>query len=137
MKSFKKSILAAGLALAVVTTIGGVAVFAAVNAPKSFNDIPFAGSYVTAKSEMYYNTAYAYTSYGNYADSLSVESTYLYWDNLHGTYGTQVKRAGHYKSARVEFSAPAGCKSINISSTHKVAKNYQTWTAYTFDDKET
>ena len=85
---------------------------------------------------MKYNTAFAYTSYGSYADSLSVVSTYTYWDNMRGMYGTQVKSSGHYNYARVDFTAPRNCKSVNISSSHRVARNHQVWTADTFDDKE-
>ena len=136
MKSFKKSILAAGLALAVVTTIGGVAVFAAVNPPEVTSPSTIAGYYVTGKSDMKYNYAYAYTSYGGYADTLMVESTYRYWDNLHGISGTMYKKTSHYKSAYVDFTAPAGCTSINISSKHYLSKSGQHWDAKTFDDKQ-
>ena len=122
MKSFKKSILAAGLALAVVTTIGGVAVFAA-GLPQP----------VTEPSTL---CGYASTYYGGNSASVYVESTYRYWDNLRGIPGTMVKTTGHYKNARVEFNAPAGCKSVSISSTHNVYKNNQHWDATTFDDKE-
>ena len=136
MKSFKKSILAAGLALAVVTTIGGVAVFAAGIPAPTTEPSTLCGYGVSGRSDMLYNTAYVSTYYGGNSASVYVKSTYKYWDNLHGVPGTMVKTTSHYKNARVDFSAPAGCKSVNISSTHNVYKNNQHWDAETFDDKE-
>jgi len=136
MKSFKKSILAAGLALAVVTTIGGVAVFAAGLPQPVTEPSTLCGYGISGRSDMLYNTAYASTYYGGNSASVYVESTYRYWDNLRGIPGTMVKTTGHYKNARVEFNAPAGCKSVSISSTHNVYKNNQHWDATTFDDKE-
>lgn len=136
MKSFTKRILAAGLALAVVTGVSGAAVFADSSAPQTTDPSTLCGAGVSGKSDMKYNTAFAYTSYGSYADSLSVVSTYTYWDNMRGMYGTQVKSSGHYNYARVDFTAPRNCKSVNISSSHRVARNHQVWTADTFDDKE-
>ena len=64
MKSFKKSILAAGLALAVVTTIGGVAVFAAGLPQPVTEPSTLCGYGVSGRSDMLYNTAYASTYYG-------------------------------------------------------------------------
>ena len=135
MKSFKKSILAAGLAMAVITTIGGATVYAA-NPPQSYVNLPFAGSYINAKSDIKYNTGNAYTSYGTYADTVTVSSTYRYCNTSTGQSGFKTNSRGGPKSASVDFEAPNGCKSVSISSSHKVARNWQTWTASTFDDKE-
>ena len=124
MKSFKKRILAAGLALAVVASIGGATVFASIYSPQTTDPSTICGYGVTGKSDVKYNTAYAYTSYGGYADTVSVESTYIYYDN------------GHYRSARVEFTVPAGCTSISISSNHYLSKGGQRWYAETYDNNQ-
>ena len=136
MKSFKKRILAAGLALAVVASIGGATVFASIYSPQATDPSTICGYGVTGKSDVKYNTAYAYTSYGGYADTVSVESTYIYYDNVHRIHKTETKRNGHYRSARVEFTVPAGCTSISISSNHYLSKGGQRWYAETYDNNQ-
>ena len=131
MKSFKKSVLALGLAAAVIAAIGGANVFAAQTQTATVG-----GYGVYCKSDIKYRTATAFTEYGSYADTLSVESRYNYCNTTTGKGGSKSNGTGHYKRASLSFSAPTGCKSVSISSTHRVSAGGQNWHASTFDDKE-
>ena len=131
MKSLKKSILAVGLAVAVITAIGGANVFAA---PQTQSAI-VAGYGVYCKSDIKYRTATAFTEYGYYA-SVSVESRYNYCKTSNGEGGHKNNGTGSNKRAALSFSAPSGCKSVSISSTHRLTAGGQNWSTSTFDDKE-
>ena len=123
MKSFKKSILALGLALGVLAGMGGAAVNAA---PTQYGSL--AGVSVVGKSDITYNKGTAYTTCGGYGGSVSVSSTYYYCKTSDGT--------SAHKGAGVSFSAPTGWTSISISSSHKFYYSGQLWSTSTFDDKE-
>ena len=131
MKSLKKSILAVGLAVAVITAIGGANVFAA---PQTQSAI-VAGYGVYCRSDIKYGSATAYTEYGSYA-TVSVESRYNYCKTSYGEGGHKNNGTGSNKRAALSFSAPSGCKSVSISSTHRLTAGGQNWSTSTFDDKE-
>ena len=131
MKSFKKSILALGLALGVLAGMGGAAVNAAQTQTGSL-----AGVSVMGKSDITYNKGTAYTTCGGYGGSVSVSSTYYYCKTSDGTSAHKGNGAGDSRSAGVSFSAPTTCKSISISSSHKFYYSGQLWSTSTFDDKE-
>ena len=131
MKSFKKSILALGLALGVLAGMGG----AAVNADQTQYG-SLAGVSVVGNSNITYSKGTAYTTCGGYGGSVSVSSTYYYCKTSDGTSAHKGNGAGDSRSAGVSFSAPGGGKSISISSSHKFYYSGQLWSTSTFDDKE-
>lgn len=121
MKTLKKSILALGLALGVMASMGASA-FAASG---SIN-----GYYTSGNSYIYSTSGSASTSFGDYG-SVAVNSTYSYVNTKTLATGTQSRNNGHYKSTSVSFSAPSNCRSVAISSSHSVSAYSQTWTAST------
>ena len=131
MKSFKKSILALGLALGVLAGMGGAAVNAAQTQYGSL-----AGVSVIGNSDITYSKGTAYTTCGGYGGSVSVSSTYYYCNTRNGSSGHRSNGAGDSRSAGVGFSAPTNCKSVSISGSHKFYYSGQTWSATSFDDKE-
>lgn len=121
MKSFKKSILALGLALGVMASMGASA-FAASG--------QINGYYTSGNSSVSSTSGSAYTSFGDYG-SVAVNSTYSYVNTNNLTTGTQSKNNGHYKSASVSFSAPKNCRSVKVVSSHSISAYSQTWSANT------
>ena len=131
MKSFKKSILAVGLALAVITSIGGTAVYAT---PR-YVSRNVGGYGVTASSDIKYGYGTAYTSYGDYG-SVTVQTTYYYCNVRNGQSGYKTGAAGHFKSASVTLTAPNGTKSVSMLSDHSCSAHGESWSGPTFDDRE-
>jgi len=134
MKSFKKSILALGLALGVMAGMGGAAVYAA-NIPQTQTGA-LAGVSVMGNSNITYSKGTAYTTCGGYGGSVSVTSKYIYCNTSTGAPTTLRNGAGDSRSAGVGFSAPNGSKSLSISSSHNFYYSGQSWSANTYDDKE-
>ena len=130
MKTFKKSILALGLALGVMASIG-VSSFAGPYPSKQEGKVGKYGT--TGSSSITYNTGAAYTSYGDNG-SVSVNSTYGYSNTSNYEGGSYTRSNGHYRSTSVSFTAPNNCKSVSILSSHAVSKSGQSWSAKTYAD---
>ena len=113
MKTFKKSILALGLAMGVLASTGQIA-----------------GYYTSGNSSISSTSGSAYTSYGDYG-SVAVNSTYSWVNTKTLATGTQSRNNGHYKSTSVSFSAPSNSRSVAISSSHSVSAHSQSWSANT------
>ena len=133
MKSFKKSILAVGLTLGIIASLGGSAFCVAYR--------PYETGYISGNSTVGCSdvTSYggsAYTYYGGYASTLSVNSTYISINTRTGVSDYTTKSAGHYKNASVSFTAPSNNKSVSIYSYHKIVAGAQNWSVETFDDNE-
>ena len=128
MKSFKKAILAAGLTLAVVASIGGSAF---CDSYRHKNDIGGYGA--TVASDIKGTSGSAYTSYGGYG-TVSLNSTYVYCSTkANGDRGTYTSNKGHYKSVSTSFTAPNGSRSVSISTDHYVAGGGEKWYFTTSD----
>ena len=119
MKTFKKSILALGLAMGVLASIG-LSSFAASG--------QIAGYYTSGDSSISSTSGSAYTSYGDYG-SVAVNSTYSWVNTKTLATGTQSRNNGHYKSTSVSFNAPSNSRSVAISSSHSVSAHGQSWSA--------
>ena len=125
MNKFTKSILALGLALSIIVSVGGVSVFASGRATGSIN-----GYSATGISSISYNSANASTTFTG-AGKKSVTSTYVYVNNKTLAAGRLTKDCSTWHEAQVGFLAPSGCKSVIINSKHSVEVNYQRWAATT------
>ena len=124
MKSFKKGILALGLTLGIIASLGGAA-FAGSTSHGIVN-----GFLVTAKSNINYYEGSAYTQY-EIAGGAEVYSYYYYVNPTTGYAGRMVKQNGGIKYARVEFAAPKNCRSLQINSSHKLSAYGEKWSANT------
>ena len=133
MKSFKKSILAVGLTLGIIASLGGSA-FCDAKGP--YEPATVSGYGAVACSDVTRYGGSAYTYYGGYASTLSVNSKYIYINTRTGVSNYTTKSTGHYKNASVSFTAPSNNKSVSIYSYHKIVAGAQTWLAETFDDNE-
>ena len=133
MKSFKKSILAVGLTLGIIASLGGSA-FCDAKGP--YEPATVSGYGAVACSDVTRYGGSAYTSYGGYASTLSVNSTYISINTRTGVPKFETKSAGHYKNASVSFTVPAGSKSVSIYSYHKIVAGAQNWSVETFDDND-
>ena len=121
MKTFKKSILALGLALGVMASIGASA-FAANG--------QINGYYTSGNSYISSSGGSASTSFGNNG-SVSVNSTYSYVNTEDLSTGTQDRNGGHYRSISVNFYAPNNCRSVKVKSHHRISAFSQLWEADT------
>lgn len=63
--------------------------------------------------------------------AVSVNSTYSYVNTNTLVTGKITKSKGYYKSCSVSFTAPNGCRSVKVSSSHNVSAAGQSWTAST------
>ena len=133
MKSFKKSILAVGLTLGIIASLGGSA-FCVAYRPYETGYISGNGTVGCSDVTSYGGSAYTY--YGGYASTLSVNSTYISINTRTGVPKIETKSAGHYKNASVSFTVPAGSKSVSIYSYHKIVAGAQNWSVETFDDND-
>lgn len=121
----KKMISASILSLALIFGARGVDAYAADYATGAINGYCTIGS-----SSISSTTASASTFFGS-EGSVSVVSTYSYVNTSTLKVGTKSSSKGYYNTCTVDFIAPAGCRSIRISSSHKVSAYGQTWSAYT------
>lgn len=119
--NFKKLILT--FAFILTLTLGmGISVFAATGA---INGYTTRGSSSISRTGASASTSYASTG------SVTVSSTYSYVNTNTLATGTSSKNNGYYNSCSVSFSAPSNCRSVKVSSSHRVAAYGQTWTAST------
>ena len=125
MNKFTKRLLALGLVLSIVTGIGSVSVFA-----KPYTSGQIHGYVARGYSNISQYSANATTTYEK-SGLLSVNSTYYYVNvkTLAANHVSKDRLAT--KSPTVTFSAPKNCRSIKISSSHRVEAYYSIWTAYT------
>lgn len=125
--NLKKIILA--FALALTLTFGmGISVLAATTTDTARGAIK---DYATKGSSSIYSTsASASTLFGS-TGTITVLSTYSYVNTNTLVTGTSSKNNGYYSSCSVSFSAPSNCRSVKITSSHRVAAYGQTWTANT------
>ena len=127
MKSFKKGILALGLTLGIIASVGGGAVFADSSATGNIN-----GTYTVATSAIQNTEAAGYTFFGM-PGLVTVNSTYSYVNTSNLTTGSMNRYDGdtNRTSASVQFSAPKNCRSVKIQSTHYVYAFGRLWSAKT------
>ena len=118
MKSFKKGILALGLTLGIIASVGGGA-FA-----YEYTYGTVSGYGTTGHSYCYATSCWAYTKY-NRSGYLSVNSVYNYVN----TNKSSTKNNSSY--ATVDIYAPSNCRSVDMYSTHVVSNGGQTWTGNT------
>lgn len=121
----KKIISASILSLALIFGARGVDAYAADSATGAI------GEYYTYGSSSITSTAASASTFFGNVGSVSVVSTYSYVNTSTLKVGTSTSSAGYYNTCTVDFTAPAGCRSVRISSTHKVSAYGQTWSAYT------
>lgn len=122
--NLKKLILT--FAFTLTLTFGmGISVFAATAATGAVNGYTTKGSSSISKTGASASTSYASTG------SVTVSSTYSYVNTNTLATGTSSKNNGYYNSCSVSFSAPSNCRSVKVTSSHKVAVSGQTWTAST------
>ena len=128
MKSFTKSILAIGLTLGIVASIGSSAFCAS---HKHKDDI--GGWGVDVGSDINYDTGSAYTSYGGYG-TVSLDS-YFNWCSVkpNGGSGTDHHTSGHYKYCSTSFPAHSNSKSVSIETKHYVSGGGEEWKTTTSD----
>ena len=119
MKTFKKGLLALGLTLGIIASVGSGSVFA-----KSYATAYVHGAYVSGESFISYSVASAQTL------SRTVGLVIVFKTD------SQIKSAGDVRktSAKVSFTAPYNTKSIMITSSHKVSSYGETWTANTANE---
>ena len=126
MKSFKKGILALGLTLGIIASVGGAA-FAGSNAYGQVN-----GYAASGRSRIYTNTAEAAT---NFADrgTVTVYSEYVYVNvnNLNTGKITKNNGGNNTDKASLSFTAPSNTRSVKIESSHVVYALGKLWSAST------
>ena len=126
MKTFKKGILALGLTLGIIASVGGAA-FASSGVSGNIN-----GTYTIGASSISYDEAKGRTMFGTLG-LVTVSSDYTYI-NVHTlSTGTQSKYDGdtNRTSAVVSFVPPRNCRSVMIKSTHYVYAFGRLWSAKT------
>lgn len=122
--NLRKLILA--LTFALTLTFGmGITAFAATSATGAINDYTTRGSSSISKTGASASTSYASTG------TVSVSSTYSYVNTETLATGTSSKSNGYYSSCSVSFWAPSNCRSVKITSSHRVSAYDQVWTANT------
>ena len=125
MNKFTKSILALGLALSIIVSVGGVSVFAASQKRGNLNGYSTIAVSTIAKSSAYASTQFATNG------KRSVTSTYVYVNTTTLAGGRSTKDFTSMREAKVSFVAPKGCRSVKISSSHYVEAFDKRWTANT------
>lgn len=128
MKKFGKRILALGVALSIICSIG-CASFAASSIKPTVNGIKGSASSTMAKSG---ESASASTTY-NASGAVSVKSTYTSVHIATRKVKTQNKTKGNYGSVSVSFTKPLNHVSKRISSEHSISVGNQKWTGKTSD----
>ena len=120
-----KKALTAMLSLTLILGMSGITVFAASSQTGAINGYTTRGA-----SSISSSGASATTSYGS-SGSVSVSATYSYVNIKTLATGKMSKTNGYYNNCSVSFSAPSNCRSVGISSSHRVAASGQIWTAKT------
>lgn len=129
MKSFKKGILALGLTLGIIASVGGGSVFAQQIVSGRVN-----GNNAYGYSICYQFSATARTTYYGGTSALkTVNSVYTYIHPRTLATGaiTKSRSTNNMLYTWVDLYAPGICKSAYITSTHVVYDNGQTWTGST------
>lgn len=125
-----KGILALGLALGIIASVGGGSVFAIRN---SFGRVNGYGT--TGYSYCYTSHGYSNTNYYGKSCYVSVNSIYGYVNKKTLSTGTKTGSSGgnNRTCAQVDIYAPSNCRSAYISSTHVVTSGGQSWVGSTDD----
>ena len=126
MKTFKKSLLALGLTLGIIASVGGGA-FA-----YEYTYGTVSGYGATGHSYCFYSYGWTYTSY-NRSGYVSVNSVYNYINTKTLSTGTKTQSStkNNSSSASLNIYAPNNCRSVDMYSTHVVSYGGQTWTGNT------
>lgn len=123
MKSFKKGILALGLTLGIIASVGGAA-FAA-----SIINGNVGGKFCTGNCFCYRYSARARTDLLGATGYVTVKSVYTYVNPRTLATGTKTDfRGGSNRStAFTDLYAPGICQTVSISNTHEVRYGGNTW----------
>jgi hypothetical protein len=127
MKSLKKGILALGLTLGIIASVGGSVVFAA---SETFGHV---NSYATsARSRVFTNTADARTFFAT-KGTVTVYSEYYYINVNNLNIGKMTRNDGGNNTyvASLAFTAPNNTRSVKIESSHVVYAFGDLWSAST------
>ena len=126
MKSFKKGILALGLTLGIIASVGG----GAFAYESTYGTVSGYGA--TGHSYCFYSYGWTYTSY-NRSGYVSVNSVYNYINTKTLSTGTKTQSStkNNSSSASLNIYAPNNCRSVDMYSTHVVSYGGQTWTGNT------
>lgn len=120
-----KKISAFALALTIVLGIGSMSVFAGSSATGAVNGYTTRGTSTIKATSGGASTTYQSTG------AVSVKSTYSYVNTNTLVTDKITKSKGYYQSCSVSFTAPNGCRSVKVSSSHNVTAAGQSWTAST------
>ena len=131
MKSLKKGILALGLTLGIIASVGGSAILAAPSQSGMVN-----GHTVRGYSFCYNNYGRGITQIYNGRGFLSVNSTYNYVNVRKLTTGSITKDYGNNNitHATVWIDAPSGCRGVSMLSSHIAYEAGDFWSANTNRD---
>ena len=126
MKSFKKGILALGLTLGIIASVGG----GAFAYESTYGTVSGYGA--TGHSYCFYSYGWTYTS-SNRSGYVSVNSVYNYINTKTLSTGTKTQSStkNNSSSASLNIYAPNNCRSVDMYSTHVVSYGGQTWTGNT------
>ena len=126
MKSFKKGILALGLTLGIIASLGGAA-FAGSEAYGHVN------SYATSGRSRAFATSADARTFCGAKGTVTVYSEYSYINVSNLTTGTMTKNDGGNNTyvASLAFTAPKNCRSVKIKSSHVVYAFGELWNANT------
>lgn len=133
MKSFKKGILALGLTLGIIASVGGGSSLAYGTEGAMVN-----GHYAKGSSYCFSSYGTGSTSY-NSSGYLVVNSVYNYVNTKTLSTGTKTKSSTRNNSnyTYVDILAPNNCRSANMHSTHVVSSGGKTWTGLTDNTRYT
>ena len=133
MKSFKKGILALGLTLGIIASVGGGSTLAYGTTGAMVN-----GRYARGSSYCFSSYGSASTSY-NTNGYVVVNSVYNYVNTKTLSTGTKTQSSTRNNSnyTYVDIFAPNNCRSANMHSTHVVTSGGQTWTGFTENTRYT
>ena len=126
MKSLKKGILALGLTLGIIASVGG----AAFAYESTYGTVSGYGA--TGHSYCFSTYGWTYTSY-NRSGYVAVNSVYNYVNTKTLSTGTKTQSStkNNSSSASLDIFAPYNCRSVDMYSTHVVSYGGQTWTGNT------
>ena len=126
MKTFKKSLLALGLTLGIIASVGG----GAFAYESTYGTVSGYGA--TGRSYCYATSGYSNTTY-NRSGYLYVNSVYNYINIKTLSAGTKTQSSTKNNSsyATLDIYAPNNCRSVDMYSTHVVSYGGQTWTGNT------
>ena len=128
MKSFKKGILALGLTLGIIASVGSAS-FAAYNTSGRINGYTVYG--YSSCSPMH---SYSSTSFVAPNCYVAVNTVYNYVNTKTLSTGTKSNSSSRNNySVSLTLYAPNNCLSVNESSTHVASTGGQSWTGFTND----